>query len=58
MLEYGGIDLWEGIDTNKTDGLREFIICHYWYSLEINFRFDPKICNDCHDVMQKFVNFL
>ena len=41
----------------ETDGSRECIICNYWYFLEINFRFDPKVCNSCHVLMQKFANF-
>ena len=23
----------------------------------INFRFQPKVCNDCHDMTEKIVNF-
>ena len=37
MLGYIRIDVSEDIDANKTDGSREFIVCHYWYFLEINF---------------------
>ena len=29
MLEYDRIDVFEGIDVNKTDGLCECIIWHY-----------------------------
>ena len=47
----------EGIDLNKTNGLQEYIICHYWYFLEINFRFQPKVCNVYHDLMQKVMSF-
>ena len=31
MLEYDKIDLSEGIDANKTNGLCECIVCHYWF---------------------------
>ena len=44
MLQYDRIYVSEGIDTNKTDGSRECIICHYWYFLGINFRIQSKIC--------------
>ena len=37
MLEYDGIDVPEGFDVNKTDGLRKCIICCYWYFLTVNF---------------------
>ena len=31
MLEYDGIDIFEGIDINKTDKPKECMLCHYWY---------------------------
>ena len=57
MLEYDRIDVSEGIDTNKTDRLHECIICHYWYFLRLNFRFQSEVSNDCHDMTQKSINF-
>ena len=33
------------------------IICHYWYFLETNFRFQWKVCSGCHDLMQKAMSF-
>ena len=51
------LDVSKGIDVNKTDGLREKIIYHYWYFLDIIVRFDPKVCNGCHDLMQKVMSF-
>ena len=29
----------DGADVNKTNILREYIICHDWYLLQINYRF-------------------
>ena len=29
----------------------------YWYFLEINFRFQPEVCDGCHDLMQKTMSF-
>ena len=43
------------IDANKTGGLRECIICQNWYFHRINFRFQTKICNICHDITQKYL---
>ena len=57
MLEYDRIDVYEGIDVNKTDGLRECIVCHQWYFSEINLRFAPKLCNSCDDIIQKALCF-
>ena len=46
-----------GTKSNKTEGLRECIVCHYWYFININFRFQPEVCNGCHDLMQKAMSF-
>ena len=47
MLEYDRIDVSEEDDVNRTNGLRKCIICLYWYFHEIDFRFQPKVCDDC-----------
>ena len=57
MLEYDRIDISEGIDTNKTSASKEFDICHYWYFLDKIFNYEPYLCNGCHDLMQKVMNF-
>ena len=50
-------DMSEGIDVNKINGSRECIICHYQYFLKINFKFQPNVCNGCHDSIQKAMSF-
>ena len=55
MLENDRIDISEGIDTDKTSASKECNICHYWYFLDINY--DPYLCNGCHDLIQKAMNF-
>ena len=57
MLEYDRIDISEGIDVNKTSASKECDICHYWYFKNIGFRYEPNLCNGCHDLMQKAVSF-
>ena len=37
----------------KPDILRGCIVSHYRYFLDNNFRFHPKVCSCCHDLMQK-----
>ena len=37
MLEYGRIDISEGIGINKTNASEECDICHYCYFLDKNF---------------------
>ena len=58
MLEYDRIDISEGIDINKTNASKECeMIYHYWYFLERIFKYEPYLCNGCHDIMQKTLNF-
>ena len=58
MLKYNRIDFSEGIDTNKTDSSCECIIYHYWYFLNINFRFKLKVCSACHNMTKKLRGFM
>ena len=51
MLYYDRIDFSEGIDVNKTSALKECNICHYWSFLNYSFKFQPNICNRCHDLL-------
>ena len=53
MLEYDRIDISEGVDINKTCLSKECDICHYWYFKDISFKYEPYLCNGCHDLMQK-----
>ena len=57
MLEYDRIDISEGIDVNKTHLLKKCDICHYWYFKDTGFKFEPHLCNGCHDLMQKAMSF-
>ena len=31
-------------------------VCHYWYFLNYNFKFQPNVCNRCHDLLMMHVN--
>ena len=57
MLEYERIDISEGIDVNKTNLSKEYDICHYWYIKNVSFKYEPYLCNGCHDLMQKAKSF-
>ena len=57
MLDYNRIDISEGIDVNKTNPPKECDICHYWYFLDKDIKYEPYLCNGCHDLMQKAMNF-
>ena len=32
-------------------------ICHYWYFKDIGFKYEPYLCNGCHDLIQKAMSF-
>ena len=51
MLQYKKIDVSEEIDTTKTGASKKCILCHYWYFKDVGFRFEPHVCNKCHDVL-------
>ena len=55
MLEYDKVS--KGIDVNKIKTPLECIICHYSYFFKINFRFQPKVFDNCHDLMQNIMGF-
>ena len=57
MVEYDKVDISEGTDINKTNASEECDICHHWYFLDKNFKYEPYLCNGCHDLLQKAKNF-
>ena len=56
MLYYDRIDVSERIDVNKTSASKECDICHYWHFLNYDFRFQPNVCNRCHDLLIMSIN--
>ena len=52
MLEYDKIDISEETGVNKTNLSKECDIFHYWYFKNIGFKYEPYLCNGCHDLMQ------
>ena len=53
----GRIDVSEEIDIKKINASKECHICHYWYFLDKILNYEPYLCNYCHDLMQKSINF-
>ena len=51
MLQYGRIDISDGIDFYKSDKLKEGMICHYWYFKDIGYKYEPHGCSKCHDLL-------
>ena len=61
MLQYERTDISEGIDFGKTNKSVECMICHYWYFKDIDFKYQPYVCNACHDfsmIIQKLDDFV
>ena len=50
MLQYERI-VSEGTDVNKTSFSKECRLCHYWYFKDVAFKFEPHVCDKCHDVL-------
>ena len=44
-----GISL--GTDTSKTTRSKDCDICQYWYFLNEGVKFQPYVCNRCHDLL-------
>ena len=47
MLQYEKND----VSLIKTSVSEECMVFHYWYFKDVGFRFEPHVCNKCHDVL-------
>ena len=56
MLQYERINIPEGIDFDKANKSVECMICHYWYFKDIGFKYQPYVCNGCHDFSMIVLN--
>ena len=50
MINYDKIYVSKEIDISKTSASTECDICHYLNFLDKVFKFQPFVCNSCHDV--------
>ena len=50
MLYYNKTDFSKGVDINKSNKSKECMICYYWYFKDIDYRYEPFVCNGCHDI--------
>ena len=51
MLQYKKTDVSERIDVNKRSLSKECMLCRYWYFKNVGFKFEPHVCNKCHNVL-------
>ena len=56
MLCYDRIDVFKGININKTSASKECDIFYYWYFLYYSFMFQSNVCNRCHDLLMMSMN--
>ena len=56
MLYYDRINVSELIDVNKISKPKECNICHCWYFLNKNFKFQPNVGNRWHDLLLMSMN--
>ena len=52
MIEF----IYEGIKVYKASTSKERNVCHYWYFLNYSFKFQPNVCNRCHDLLMMSMN--
>ena len=57
MVEHDRINISEGNDVNKTSASKKCDICQYYYFKDIAIKYEPYLCNGCHDLMQKAMSF-
>ena len=50
MMQYERTDASGGIDLNKTSVSKECMICHYLYFKDFGYKYEPYVCNGCHDL--------
>ena len=46
---YERIDKSEGIDFNEAENSIKCMICNYYYLKDIGFKYQPYVCNACHN---------
>ena len=56
MIYYDRIYISEETDVNMTSKSKECDICQYWYFLSKGFKFQPNVCNRCHDLLMMSMN--
>ena len=62
MIQCKKIDFSVGIDTNKTSASKECMLCHSILcqcivTKDVGFKFEPHVCNKCHNVLMTIYEF-
>ena len=56
MIGYEIIAKSEGIDFNKEENSVKCMIYNYYYFKDIGFKYQPYVCNECHDFSMGVIN--
>ena len=56
MLYFDRIEVTGGIDVNKTSESKECDVCHYWYFLNKEFKFQLNVFSSCNDLLVMSMN--
>ena len=56
MLYFNRIDVCEGTDVDEISASKECDIFRYFYFLNHSFKFQPNVCNTCHDLLMMSIN--
>ena len=56
MLYFNRVYVSKGTDVNKSKKAKVCDICHYLYFLRKGFKFQPYVCNRCHDLLMMSIN--
>ena len=58
MLYYDRTGISVGIHGNKASESKEYDICHYLHFLDKGFKFQPDVCNGCHNLLMMSMNLI
>ena len=50
MIQYERINVFDGIDINRSNKSKECMICHYLYFKDIGYKYEQYVCNGYHDL--------
>ena len=56
MISYERIDFSEGTDLHKSKESIKCMICRYYYFKSVSFKYQPFVCNGCHDFSMGVMN--
>ena len=56
MISYEKINCSEGVNLGKGENSVKCMICGYFYFKDVGFKYQPYVCNDCHDFYTVFMN--